>query len=212
MTAYRKRPYQFLIALEGMPFVLIPLLLGVFFKLFLVSWALYVFIPLSLAVALFFRNPARNFPRGEMFLLSPADGRVISTAEFEDKKLISIFMSVANVHINRMPCSGMITNIIYKKGKFNIAHKNEAGAENEQNVIEFEDRQRRRYRMAQIAGFVARRIVCYYNKGDLFEQGERAGLIMFGSRVDLFFPREFEVAVRPGQSVRGGETVIGRIV
>ncbi|MFH1653699.1 MAG: phosphatidylserine decarboxylase family protein [Pseudomonadota bacterium] len=211
LDAYKRRPVQLPVAFEGFPFIGFVLLLALMFWYLSAIYLALPFFVLAISIALFFRNPPRRFPRGEMILLSPADGRVISAGENGDFNLVSIFMSVANVHINRMPCAGTVTDVAYNKGKFHIAHCDKASLDNEQNCIEFKDQMGRNYKMIQIAGYVARRIVCYFKGTENFKQGERAGLIRFGSRVDLYMPKEIVVTVKVGDKVRGGETIVGRM-
>lgn len=175
---------------------------------------------LTLAVAAFFRDPERNIPTGEGIVVAPADGRVVSIApapadEFcsaGDATRISIFLSPLDVHINRVPVEGKIEDVRYQPGKFLAAYKAEASRLNEQNALRVIDRQGRVFGVVQIAGVLARRIVCRVKKGDNLARGERFGLIMFGSRTDIYLPQGCQVAVREGQQVKGGETIVGKFV
>jgi phosphatidylserine decarboxylase len=171
------------------------------------------------AIAAFFRDPERRIPEGEGLVVSPADGKVVSIAEFNGESpvagaatRVSIFLSPLDVHINRLPVAGKIEEIRYQLGKFLAAYKEEASEQNEQNALKIIDSQGRLFGVVQIAGVMARRIVCWAKAGDTLQRGERFGLIMFGSRTDLYLPRGCSVEIREGQRVKGGETVLGRFV
>lgn len=171
------------------------------------------------AIAAFFRDPQRRIPDGEGLVVAPADGKVVSVAELNGESSVagtatrvSIFLSPLDVHINRLPVAGKIEEIRYQPGKFLAAYKEEASEQNEQNALQIVDSQGRLFRVVQIAGVLARRIVCWAKPGDILQRGERFGLIMFGSRTDLYLPRGCSVEVREGQRVKGGETVLGRFV
>ncbi len=165
----------------------------------------------------FFRDPERFPPQKAGSLVSPADGKVLSITETEAPAAaemgasikVSIFMSVFNVHINRVPAAGRIVGIFYRPGKFFSANLDKAAEENERNLIVMDDEQGRRLAFVQIAGLIARRIVCFVEPGEAVEKGQRCGLIRFGSRVDLYLPPAAEIDVSPGQHVKAGETVIG---
>jgi phosphatidylserine decarboxylase len=171
------------------------------------------------AIAAFFRDPQRRIPDGEGLVVAPADGKVVSIAELNGESpvdgaatRVSIFLSPLDVHINRLPVAGKIEEIRYQPGKFLAAYKEEASEQNEQNALQIVDLQGRLFRVVQIAGVLARRIVCWAKPGDILQRGERFGLIMFGSRTDLYLPRGCSVEIREGQRVKGGETVLGRFV
>jgi phosphatidylserine decarboxylase len=173
----------------------------------------------TLALAGFFRDPERSIPTGEGLVVSPADGRVVSIAavgggsRFPDAATrVSIFLSPLDVHINRMPVSGRVEEVRYQPGKFLPAYKEEASARNEQNSLKVMDPQERFFGVVQIAGVLARRIVCWVTAGATLARGDRFGLIMFGSRTDLYLPRGCKLEVREGQKVKGGETIVGRFV
>ncbi len=164
----------------------------------------------------FFRDPERVPPTDESLIVAPADGRVITVAPVrEDRFLkadtikVSIFMSPLNVHVNRNPVSGAVVSTHYNHGKYFRAFAEKASLDNEQNAIVVEDRQGRRVCFVQIAGFLARRIVCYLRPGMNVERGQRCGIIKFGSRVDIYLPPEVAVRVRVGDHTTAGETVIG---
>jgi phosphatidylserine decarboxylase len=175
----------------------------------------FVFLVLSLFIAYFFRDPERVVPTGDDLILSAADGKVISVkpiddAEFIGKEgtLISVFMSVFDVHVNRIPISGQVNYVKYNKGKFFPAFEEKASLENEQNELGL-DTGKGKIILKQIAGILARRIVCRVKSGDQVETGRRFGMIKFGSRIDLFLPKNAEIKVKLNQKVRAGETVIG---
>jgi phosphatidylserine decarboxylase len=167
----------------------------------------------------FFRNPEREPPKEDGIYVSPADGKVLKVdAEFEESryihrkmKRVCIFMSPLDVHINRVPRSGVVVDVIYNHGKFISANREKASLDNEQNAIIVNDEKGRLYMFVQIAGFIARRIVCYARAGKEVIIGQRVGLIKFGSRLDVYLPLEAEITVQPGQRVKAGETIIGRL-
>ena len=168
---------------------------------------------LAVGVLLFFRDPERAIPQEPGLIVSPADGKVVGVAETGDEGdaaiRLSIFMSVFDVHINRAPVAGRVESVRYSPGAFLPAFNDKASQRNEQNRIEMDDGVRR-LAMVQIAGLVARRIVCHARPGDRVERGQRVGLIKFGSRVDLYLPRGIELRVKVGDRVSGGSSVIGR--
>ena len=172
---------------------------------------------LTLFVAFFFRDPERAAPRGERFILSPADGRVIALEKnFHEERFLAapatrvgIFMSPLDVHVNRVPVSGQVATVRYQPGKFRPAFAAAAADVNEQNAVTIQDAQGRRVVLVQVAGMLARRIVCALKGGERVHQGDRYGMIMLGSRVDLYCPPEAELRVQIGQRVKAGETVIG---
>jgi phosphatidylserine decarboxylase len=160
--------------------------------------------------AWFFRDPERALPVGPV-ALSPADGRVVAVAPEADRcTRISIFLNIFDVHVNRSPISGIITDITYKPGKFLVASRGIASAENEQNIITIRADDGTIVVVKQIAGLIARRIVCTKNAGDAVQAGERIGMIKFGSRVDVIFGPEWWVEVTPGSRVSAGSSVLAR--
>ena len=165
---------------------------------------------LSAFVAFFFRNPNRVVPADSSAIVSPADGRVVKIERTGNVTKISIFLSIFNVHVNRSPIRGRIEAIDYKPGKFKAAFNHAASTENERNVILVADGDLKVV-FTQIAGVVARRIVCWKKVGDSVGKGELVGLIRFGSRVDVLLPAAAEATVEKGDRVRGGSSVIGRI-
>ena len=164
------------------------------------------------AMAAFFRDPERRIPDGEGLVVSPADGKVVSIADINGAKRVSIFLSPLDVHINRVPVAGKVEEIRYQPGQFLAAYKEEASEQNEQNALKIVDSQGRVFGVIQIAGVLARRIVCWAKRGDTLKRGERFGLIMFGSRTDLYLPAGCSVEISEGQRVKGGETILGRLV
>ena len=210
--------FKMSIAKEGYPFILIAALLALLAFALDRQWVGLVFVFLAFAFLGFFRDPERVPPGGEGLILSPADGRVLGIKRVEKERLfegtetrVSIFMSPLNVHVNRAPVQGMVEEVRYQKGSFFAAYREEASENNEKNALRIVDGKGRKFAVVQIAGVLARRIVCYAKKGDSLELGQRFGLIMFGSRVDLFLPPGSRVDVVQGQRVRAGETVIGRL-
>ncbi len=163
----------------------------------------------------FFRNPPRTIPRGDDLILAPGDGTVLSIQkEFEPRYLkehsilISVFLNVFDVHINRMPCAGTIVDRIYQPGRFLDASDQAATVHNEQNALLIETPSKKKVLCVQVAGLIARRIVCWVQPGDAAVPGERFGLIRFGSRMDTYFPVESRVRVRVGDRVKGGESIL----
>lgn len=163
-------------------------------------------------IAWFFRDPERVIPEDDGLVVSPADGKVVVVEPREGGAgtQVSIFLSVLDVHVNRAPVGGKVSTIEYRRGKFLIANERRASIENEQNVLTFESTGGPII-CKQIAGLIARRIVCWVDAGSVIARGARFGLIKFGSRVDLLLPPGVRVDVRPGDRVKGGESVIGRI-
>jgi phosphatidylserine decarboxylase len=159
-------------------------------------------------VAFFFRNPKRQIPTDPRVIVSPADGKVVKVDRVGNVTKLSIFLSLFDVHVNRSPIAGRIEAIDYKKGKFKAAFNHAASVENERNVIMVANGNLKLV-FTQIAGLIARRIVCWKKVGDTVAKGELIGLIRFGSRVDVLFPAGTEATVVPGMRVRGGESPIG---
>ncbi|MGO9604927.1 MAG: phosphatidylserine decarboxylase [Candidatus Binataceae bacterium] len=170
------------------------------------------------AIAMFFRDPERFPARTEDVVISGADGKVTDLSEVEmpgapgaKYRRVSVFMSPLNVHVNRAPVGGEVTRVEHTAGEFRAAFRDEASEHNERNLIVFKDSGDRRYGMMQVAGYLARRIVCRLRVYDKIQPGQRIGLIMFGSRVDHFLPLEFRVTVALGDRVRAGESVLGEL-
>jgi phosphatidylserine decarboxylase len=165
---------------------------------------------LAAFVAFFFRNPKRSIPADPRIIVSPADGRVVKVERVGNVTKLSIFLSIFDVHVNRSPMRGRIEDIQYKPGKFKAAFSHAASVENERNII-MVGQGNLKLVFIQVAGLVARRIVCWKKIGDPVEKGELVGLIRFGSRVDVLFPAGTEVTVETGARVRAGSTPIGVI-
>jgi phosphatidylserine decarboxylase len=185
------------------------------------SWALWLvafaLLLLALWVAYFFRDPERAGERGEQLVVSPADGRVVQVAEVDEPAFlrdrsirVSIFMNVFDVHVNRYPVDGVVRYVHYNKGKFLVATREKASLENEQSSVGIESGPYR-VLVRQIAGLVARRIVTYSRDGDVVKQGDRFGIIRFGSRVDVFMPVDTSVRVREGETTTAGVTIIAEL-
>ncbi len=167
-------------------------------------------------VTWFFRNPDRTPPSAPGAVISPADGKIVFSGECppglyttEPGKKVSVFMSVFDVHVNRAPVSGRVAAVRYNKGTFLAANVDKASLENEQNGVIIETAGRRKVAYVQIAGLIARRIVCDLSEGDAVARGQRVGLIRFGSRVDVYLPADATLSVRKGDRVRAGESVVG---
>jgi phosphatidylserine decarboxylase len=206
MTAWLSRLLR--LAPEGWVFVL-PLAGLTVLGTFLGWWALTGICGcLTVFVVYFFRDPERSVPSTPGAIVSPADGRVmeIVTAEAQAPR-VSIFLSLLDVHINRAPYAGTVSKIAYTPGKFLAAYRPEASLVNESNSVIIQNHDRE-FIVKQIAGVIARRIVCRVQPGEVLEKGQRYGLIRFGSRVDLVLPRYAEVVVQVGDIVRGGETIL----
>lgn len=203
------------IAVEGYPFIAVAALVTLVFVL--LSWKILAVVALALTlfIAFFFRNPARVTPADENAVVAPADGVIIYLGSAHEDHLdmemtkVSIFMSVFNVHVNRAPLSGRVVDGFYIKGKFLDVRHERATFENEQNGIILETARGIRIVVVQVAGLIARRIVCYAKKGDGVRRGERYGLIRFGSRLDVYLPKNTELRVAMGDKTVAGETVLG---
>lgn len=181
----------------------------VFFIIFLVSLILTIFL------ISFFRDPERVTPTGNNLVISPADGTVIFIGTETEHRIlkkqtqkISIFMSPLNVHINRMPMTGEVTNIVYNHGKYLNAASPKASLDNEQNAVVLRSTTNKEIMFVQIAGFLARRIVCHLKIGETRQVGQRMGLIKLGSRVDLYLPTDAKIKVKLGDKTTSGQTVM----
>jgi len=172
-----------------------------------------ILIFLGLFVFYFFRDPERKIPSDPAAVVSPADGHVV---QIVDELLggvmghrISIFLAIWDVHVQRSPVAGRIASVVYQPGKFYAAMRSAASVENEQNIITVET-PRGRLAFKQIAGAIARRVICWKRESESVARGDRIGLIRFGSRVDVWLPMESEVVVRRGQKVKGGESILAK--
>ena len=201
---------------EGFPFLGIGA--GLALLLGLLGWTVVAVAAagLTLFAAWFFRNPARVIPQGPGLVVAPGDGTVIAIEEeFESRFLkdrsvrLTIFLNVFDVHVNRIPCEGVVEDIQYQRGAFLLASNPEATLKNEQNALFLRTAQGAKVLCVQVAGLIARRIVCWLSPGDRVMRGERFGLIRFGSRMDTYLPLGTELKVAVGQRVKGGETIVG---
>lgn len=205
-----------IIAREGYIFIVVSALFTLVAYSFAFIFAALPLLLITVFIVWFFRNPERSAPAGENLVISPADGKVIKIEDVRDHEMmeglykkISIFMNVFSVHVNRVPYAGRIETIRYYEGKFFSANLDKASLDNERNGLVIRLKDGRAIGMIQIAGLVARRIVCWVKEGMMVEKGERFGLIRFGSRVDVFLPPDTTVLVKLGDKVRAGETPIG---
>ena len=198
---------------ESIPYIVVPLVLSVAATAFGLWYVGLLFFLVALFMAFFFRDPKRVPPTDPDVVVSPADGRVTrieAPAEANAPTLISIFLSPFDVHINRSPIRGKIVDMVYSPGKFVMATKEEASLVNEQNALTIQG-EKITVVCKQIAGILARRVICWKGKGDQLKLGERFGMIKFSSRTDILLPANVKVTVAEGDRVRGGITVIGRI-
>ena len=162
----------------------------------------------------FFRDPLRKIPKGKGIFVSPADGKIVQIKSVDDPdigkaNLVSIFLNIFNVHVNRTPVGGSVQKVEYKKGKFIAAFNHSASDKNEQSTLHINS-QMGMIKVKQIAGLLARRIRCYVKKGAQLNTGDKFGFIMFGSRVDIILPEYIDLRVKLGQKVKGGESIIGK--
>ena len=211
-------------AREGIPFITIATVIAAL--AFLVAllqrswpaWLLaFLLVLIALWVAYFFRDPERTGERGERMAIAPADGKVVMVTEVDEPAFlhgraqrVSIFMNVFSVHVNRYPVSGTVKYVQVTRGKFLNAASEQSSLENEQTSVGIEAGSQR-VLVRQIAGLVARRIITYSREGDVVEQGERMGIIRFGSRVDVFLPTSSRPAVQVGEVTLAGSSVIARL-
>lgn len=205
------------IAREGYPFIALFGFVTLVFALLGWTFVTLILLFLTLFTAYFFRDPARVVPDQEGLLVAPADGKVIFVGEIDEERFfntrvtkVSIFMSVFNVHVNRVPCDGKVVDMFYNKGEFVNASYDKASDCNEQSGILLETTAGSRILFVQIAGLIARRIITYPVIGDVLERGARYGLIRFGSRVDLYLPSTIDVSITLGERTVAGETILGR--
>ena len=201
---------------EGYPFI--SLTAAATIAAFIIGgvWAAALPLVLTLFVAFFFRDPERRVPEGDNIFVSPADGRILQVQTVTEEKFlkstaieISIFMSPLNVHVNRAPCAGVVESVVYTSGAFISAFKPEASIRNENIAMLLKGSSSILVR--QVAGAVARRVVCRARLGDNLKKGERYGIIKFSSRLDVYLPENTEIKVKTGDSVKAGETIIGQL-
>ena len=201
---------------EGLPYILVLVVISIMVGILSPYWSI---LPLLLAgyVMYFFRDPVRICPSDPFAIISAADGKVVGINEIrepnylqKDSKRVSIFLSIFDVHINRAPIEGNVQYTQYQSGKFHNAMEGKSSIFNEHNLVGIENHQSK-VLVKQIAGMLARRIVCYCSLGDKIQAGQKIGLIKFGSRVEIYMPLDTEILVKLGDHVRGGETIIGRL-
>jgi len=199
---------------ESIPYIVVPVLLAAVAGAFNFWFVAGFFLLVMVFMAFFFRDPERKPPSDRNVVVSPADGRVTRVGpmseEADSPTVVSIFLSPLDVHINRSPIPGKIVDVKYSPGKFLMATNEKASLVNEQNALTIQG-EKITVVCKQIAGILARRIVCWRGKGDNLKLGERFGMIKFSSRTDVLLPVNVQVVVKEGQRVRGGTTVIGRI-
>ncbi len=199
---------------EGFPFILVPLIVSIATAILGLWYVTLILLIVTAFMAYFFRDPERIPPDDPKLVVAPADGRVTRVKTLSDEPgsptVVSIFLSPLDVHINRSPIAGKITETVYTRGKFLMATNEMASLVNEQNALTIHGEIS--VVCTQIAGILARRIVCWKKPGETLALGERFGMIKFSSRTDLVLPGNVEVTVTEGARVRGGTTVIGRIL
>lgn len=200
---------------EGIPYIAVPLVVSVAAAVFGFWYVSLLFLVVTGFMAFFFRNPERTPPDDPNLVVAPADGKITRikpvAPEAGSPTLVSIFLSPFDVHINRAPIGGKIVDVVYSPGKFLMATNEKASLVNEQNSLTIEG-PKITVVCKQIAGILARRVVCWRQKGDMLSLGERFGMIKFSSRTDVILPANVEVTVTEGTRVKGGTTVIGRIL
>jgi phosphatidylserine decarboxylase len=198
---------------EAYKFAIPPLVVGVACLIPGWRWAAGALIFLGLFIFYFFRDPEREIPSDPGAVVSPADGHVVAIVdEMLDSTMghrVSIFLSIWDVHIQRAPVAGRIASVVYRPGKFYAAFRSAASTENEQNII-YIDTPQGRLVFKQIAGAIARRVLCWKREGEAVALGERVGMIRFGSRVDIWLPMEAAVVVKQGQMIKGGESILAK--
>jgi phosphatidylserine decarboxylase len=207
------------IAPEGLPITLGASGLGILLIIAGLLWLGIVVLVVGIACGAFFRDPERNPPNLGNVVLSGADGRVCDVRTVDELRdglqgctCVSVFMSPLNVHVNRASVAGQVASVVHTPGEFRAAFRDEAGEHNERNMVIFNDDNGHRHGMMQIAGYLARRIVCRVHANQRVGSGERIGLIMFGSRVDHYMPQRYRSTVKIGDRVRAGESVIGELI
>ena len=212
------KPQQIPVAREGYPFIGLAAFATLVFALLGLTGLTVAALALTIFCLYFFRDPVRITPDVSGGVISPADGRVILINEMTDERFfhgpclkISIFMNIFNVHVNRIPLAGAVEKISFKPGKFYSADKDKAALHNEYCALGLKSSDGIPYTVVQVAGLIARRIVCRAEIGDMVRTGERYGLIRFGSRLDLYLPAGTQATVTVGEKVRAGETLLARI-
>jgi phosphatidylserine decarboxylase len=205
-----------IIAREGWPFVGITVVIAILMTIFFAAWSIPFWL-IAIFVIQFFRDPARTIPQRPNAVLSPADGRIVVVEKTQDPYAgrealkISVFMNVFNVHSNRAPVDGKIENVQYFPGKFVNADLDKASVENERNALTITTPNNQVVTCVQVAGLIARRILCYVRIGDMLAKGQRYGFIRFGSRVDVYLPLTATPKVTVGDKVSATETILAEL-
>jgi phosphatidylserine decarboxylase len=205
-----------IIAREGWPFLAIALVLAIFATLWCAAWSIPLWI-IALFVLQFFRDPPREIPQQPGAVLSPADGRIVAVERTQDTYAerealkVSVFMNVFNVHSNRSPVDGTVQKVQYFPGKFVNADLDKASTENERNAVIIQTTDGQTVTSTQVAGLIARRILCYVKAGDMLARGQRYGFIRFGSRVDVYLPLTATVKVAIGDKVSATTTILAQL-
>jgi phosphatidylserine decarboxylase len=206
----------FPVAKAGYPLILSAAFVTLIFALLGIASVTIIGLVITLCFCGFFRDPDRVIPNQAGCIVSPADGKVISVGDVADTffckgrcKKISIFMSVFNVHVNRIPFDGNIINVSYHPGKFFAAHRDKASLKNEHNAVFLETADGKQICVVQVAGLIARRIICKVQPDNAVFKGQRYGLICFGSRLDVYLPTDVEIMVTVGDKVKAGASLIG---
>ncbi len=206
------------VARAGLPFIFASAFTTAIFAL--LGWAYLALTGLAcfFFICFFFRDPDRVVPVGKGRIVSPADGRVISVAKSEDPRFysgkclkISIFMSIFNVHVNRVPYEGKVIKTVYHPGKFFSANLDKASKDNEHNAVFLKSEEGDQICFVQIAGLIARRILCQLQPGDVVQRGQRFGMICFGSRLDVYLPVHVKALVQSGDRVKAGTSLLGEM-
>lgn len=209
---------SFPVASEGIPLIAVSVFVTVYLAVLGLIIAALFFLAVTLFLGFFFRDPERVISREEGAVVSPADGKVVEIkVENESESCreamlkISVFMSLFNVHVNRIPADCMVTDISYNPGRFFSANLDKASRDNERNTVSLETHGGFRLIVVQVAGLIARRIVCRISKGDRLRRGERFGIICFGSRLDVYLPPDTQPAVSVGNKVLAGISILGHL-
>lgn len=211
MSVFLSYSDKFFMVKEGLPFIIVPLLLAVVCAIFNYWIIAALFVALALFMMYFFRDPQRTIPTEADIIVSAADGKVTRIEDRDDGKFVSVFLSPVDVHINRAPIAGKVIKVELFQGKKAPATSNEASEKNERNAMTIQG-EKMTVVCTQIVGILARRIVCWSKTGDNLELGEKYGLIKFGSRTDLMMPKNVEILVKVGDRVVGGETIIAKLM
>ena len=207
------------VAKAGYPLIFAGAFVTLIFALLGMTYVTIMGLVVTMGVCWFFRDPDRVVPNQPEAVVSPADGKVVSVGDADDTpfyrgrcKKISIFMSVFNVHVNRIPFSGSVKEVRYHPGKFFAANLDKASLQNEHNAVYLESEGAPALCVVQIAGLIARRIICKVQPGNEVLKGQRYGIICFGSRLDVYLPVDAKIEVAIGDKVKAGSSIIGRMV